>query len=395
MPPTVHVAGTNAKGSVIAYLRAALQEAGYGVHVYTSPHLVRFAERVRLAGRLISDDDLTALLEACEDVNGAEPITFFEVTTCAAFKAFADTCADVLLLETGLGGRLDATNVLDAPALTVITPIDMDHQGYLGDTLDIIAFEKAGILKPGVPCVIGPQRPEALAVLEERGREVGAPLTVFGRDFTVEPIGDGFRVVYGGSEHYLPAPALVGRHQIDNAAVATVALDMLAAFEVPGPARSRALKTVRWPARLQRLADGSWLSDVLPAGSEVWVDGGHNTHAATAIADWAASLSDERPLVLVCGMLNNRNAAEFLAPLANHATGVLGLAIPGEENTHTADAIVDAARTAGLQAAPVSSLDAAMTEIAADADGPVRVLVCGSLYLAGHVLAEQDPASVD
>jgi dihydrofolate synthase/folylpolyglutamate synthase len=391
----VHVAGTNAKGSVIALMRAALQDAGYAVHVYTSPHLVRFAERVRLAGTLISDDDLTALLETCERVNGDDAITFFEVTTCAAFKAFADTPADALLLETGLGGRLDATNVLDAPALTVITPIDMDHQSYLGDTLEQIAYEKAGILKPGVPCVVGPQRPEAQAVLEDRARAVGAPLITFGRDFTARPLGGGFRIRRDGAETYLPAPALAGRHQIDNAAVACVALDCLKGFDVPGPARARAMKTVRWPARLQRLTAGPWLERVLPTGSEVWVDGGHNAHAAQAIADWAAARADDRPLVLVCGMLNNRDAAEFLKPLAPFAAGVLGLAIPGEENTHTARAIVDAARAAGLDAAPAPGLDAAVAAIADDADGPVRVLVCGSLYLAGHVLADQDPAGVD
>lgn len=394
LPPVVHVAGTNAKGSVIAYLRAALQEAGYAVHVYTSPHLVRFAERVRLAGELITDDALTALLEQCEQVNGETPITFFEVTTCAAFKAFADTPGDVVLLETGLGGRLDATNMVAKPALTIITPIAMDHQAYLGDTIEAITFEKAGILKPGVTCVVGEQRAEALAVIEKRAAEVGAPLIRFGQDYTISAIGDGFVVRQNGVEQYLPTPALAGAHQISNAGTAVAALNTMANFSVSGAALARSLKTVRWPARLQCLANAPWLGQ-LPTGSEVWVDGGHNTHAAHAIAAWAGSLADDKPLVLVCGMLNNRDPAEFLSPLSEHASGCLGLAIPGEPNTHTADAIAGAAQQAGLMATTTLSLDTAITAIADDAEGPVRILVCGSLYLAGHVLAEQDAAGVD
>ncbi|MHC8508077.1 MAG: bifunctional folylpolyglutamate synthase/dihydrofolate synthase [Rhodospirillales bacterium] len=408
LPPVVHAAGTNAKGSVIAYMAAALRESGYLVHTYTSPHLVRFAERISLAGETIDEDALTALLEDCERATGEDPITFFEITTAAAFKVFAETPADIVLLETGLGGRLDATNLVAQPALTVITPVAMDHQAYLGDTLEKIAFEKAGILKRGVPCVMAAQAPEAQAVIESRAHVLGAPLIRAGHEFEIRPIGGGFTLHMRGVEQYLPRPALAGAHQIENAGLAAAALDTLSAagFTTPGPALARALKTARWPGRLQRLARGPWLS-ALPAGSEIWIDGGHNGHAAAALAAWAADTAAETtaagaaagaegetgaalPLVLVCGMLNTRPPAEFLAPLAAHAAACLGLAIPGEANTHAAEDIAAAARNAGLEAAPVASPDAAIEAVAARAKGPVRVLICGSLYLAGRVLAAQE-----
>lgn len=267
LPPVVHVAGTNAKGSVIAILRALLETMGQRVHVHISPHLVHFNERIRLAGDLIPDADLQALLEECEDANGGAPITFFEITTGAALLAFARNPADVLILETGLGGRLDATNVVDAPLVTAITPISLDHQQFLGNSLEEIAAEKAGILKPGVPCVIGPQLPSVLAVLDDRAKAVGAPVLAHGRDWTVAeaPDGTSFDLTLGGVTETYPAPSLAGRHQLLNAAQAIVCLKTMAGFTATADQITRGLATAQWPARLQRLTQGP-LVDILAPG---------------------------------------------------------------------------------------------------------------------------------
>src|SRR5690606_9871565 len=253
LPPVIHVAGTNGKGSTIAMIRAGLESGGSRVHVYTSPHLARFHERIRLAGELIAEDRLIDLLERCEEANGGEPITYFEITTCAAFLAFAEEPADALLLEVGLGGRLDATNVVPEPRLSVITPISVDHQQYLGDTLAEIAGEKAGILRRGVPCVVGPQEDEALAAIEARAEALGAPLLLAGRDWTVwEEHG---RVAFQdeGGLLDLPPPALLGAHQVTNAGMAVAALRALGAGDA---ACQAALRDAVWPARMQRLRHG-------------------------------------------------------------------------------------------------------------------------------------------
>lgn len=388
LPPVVHVAGTNGKGSTVATLRAIAEAAGLRVHVYTSPHLVRFAERVRVAGRILDDAELLALLEEVEEVNGGEPITFFEVTTAAAFLAFARVPADLVILETGLGGRLDASNVVTRPALTIITPIAMDHESFLGDTLAAIAGEKAGILKPGVPCVVAEQQPEALAVIAARAAALGAPLLREGPDFQGrKDKGDG-ALLFGALR--LPPPALAGDFQYHNAGLALAAAHKLAAQGVLPPLNAdilgRGLTSIQWPARLQRLTRGP-LVEVLPEGWELWLDGGHNPHAANAIAAHAEGWRD-RPLLALFGMLNNKDVDGYFAPLAGRFAALRAVAIPGEANTLGAEDAAQAARRHGCaDAQPAPSVEAALQDLLHQ-PGPARVLICGSLYLAGVVLAE-------
>jgi dihydrofolate synthase / folylpolyglutamate synthase len=389
LPPVIHVAGTNGKGSTVATLRACLEAAGGCVHAYTSPHLVRFHERIRLAGRLIDEDRLFALLEECERANDGAPITYFEITTAAALLAFSRTRADFVLLETGLGGRLDATNVVCRPAATAITPISLDHQAFLGDTIGAIAGEKAGILKPDMPAIIAPQPADAAAVIAERARHVGAPLFRFGHEWRCAPADGGMLYEGGRWRLDLPLPSLPGAHQIVNAGTAIACLEQLPGIEIGRDAIAEGLGHIEWPARLQRLGRGP-LVEKLPAGWELWLDGGHNPGAgevlAAALAEWRG-----RPLHLIVGMLNTKDAAGFLAPLAPHAQTLAAVTIPGEENPLPADRIVDAARSVELDASPSPSLAAALDMIIAHAGGcaaPARILICGSLHLAGVVLAD-------
>ncbi|WP_404322612.1 bifunctional folylpolyglutamate synthase/dihydrofolate synthase [Azospirillum doebereinerae] len=391
LPPVVHVAGTNGKGSTVAFLRAFLEAAGHRVHVYTSPHLVRFHERIRLAGRLIDDDHLAALLEECEAANAGGPITFFEVTTVAAFLAFSRVPADVVLLETGLGGRLDATNVIDRPAVTAITRISSDHRQFLGETLTEIAGEKAGIFKPGVPVVMAEQpAAEALNALTLRAAAVGAPI----RPWSATPQPGGFRFEGAKRQLDLPMPGLAGAHQIGNAGLALACLDHLP-LAVDEAAVRRGLASVEWPARLQRLTRGP-LADGLPPDWELWLDGGHNDSAGEVLArqavDWSAADADKdggRPLLLIYGMLASKDPYEFLAPLAPFAHALRSVAIPGEEASLTAEESAEAGRTCGIQdSAATPSVAAALAGLTQVRTGPARVLICGSLYLAGSVLAE-------
>ena len=389
LPPVVHVAGTNGKGSTIAYLRAMLEAAGRQVQAYTSPHLVRFHERIRLAEGLIPEAELAALLEDCEAANGAEPITYFEITTVAAFLAFARHPADVLLLEVGLGGRLDATNVVARPALSVITPVSIDHTQFLGETLEAIAFEKAGILKPGVPAVIGPQAPAARAVIEAQAARVGAPLYLHGRDwdFTPGEAGGDWTLHLGQERLTLPAPALPGGHQIANAATALACAERLAGFDLDATARRRGLAEAAWPGRLQRLTGGA-LAEALPAGWELWLDGGHNAAAAESLAETAAGWCD-RPLHIVYGMMRNKAVAAYLRLLAPGAASLSAVPIPGEAGALSAAEAAEAARAVGFAAEAFESVTDALAALAQrGADGPARLLICGSLYLAGRVLAE-------
>lgn len=381
LPPVIHVAGTNGKGSTIAMIRAGLESGGSRVHVYTSPHLARFHERIRLAGELIAEDRLIDLLERCEEANGGEPITYFEITTCAAFLAFAEEPADALLLEVGLGGRLDATNVVPEPRLSVITPISVDHQQYLGDTLAEIAGEKAGILRRGVPCVVGPQEDEALAAIEARAEALGAPLLLAGRDWTVwEEHG---RVAFQdeGGLLDLPPPALLGAHQVTNAGMAVAALRALGAGDA---ACQAALRDAVWPARMQRLRHGPLVEAA--RGCELWLDGGHNPAAGRAAAEALSRLAP-RPVHLVAGMLNTKDVEGFFRPLAGIAQDLIAVDIPGEQATLSAEETAAAARAAGISASTAASTEAAVAEIASRAPG-TRILICGSLYLAGHVLRE-------
>ncbi|MBM3952392.1 MAG: bifunctional folylpolyglutamate synthase/dihydrofolate synthase [Rhodospirillales bacterium] len=389
LAPVVHVAGTNGKGSTVAFLRAMLEAAGRRVHVYTSPHLVRFNERIRVGGAIIGDAELSALLEECETANAGEPITFFEITTAAAFLAFARAPADVVLLETGLGGRLDATNLIPRPAACAITPVSMDHQFYLGNTLAKIAGEKAGILKAGTPCAVAAQNLEAFAVIDERARAVGADLFLERRDWTMTRRENGLGYADGEGRFALPLPALPGAHQTGNAGLAVAALRLLArsGISVADTAIAEGLTRVEWPARLQRLTRGPLVA-ALPPGWELWLDGGHNPAAGEALAAHAAQWARERPMYLVFGMINTKDIAGFLAPLAPFARSARALAIPNEANAVPAETLAQAARGLGLAAETAPDAAAAVAALAARAPEPARVLICGSLYLAGTILAD-------
>ena len=380
LPPVVHIAGTNGKGSVTAMLRAGLEAAGARVHVYTSPHLASFTERIRLAGALISEDHLADTLARCEAANAGQPITFFEITTAAAFLAMAETPADYALLEVGLGGRLDATNVIERPRMTLLTPVSLDHQFYLGETLPEIAGEKAGILKHGILGIVGRQQPEALEVIEARAARMVAPLMVEGQDWQVWEEHGRMAFLDMSGLLDLPLPNLIGAHQVGNAGIALAALRALGLDEA---ACTAAVTRAEWPARMQRLRHGPLVEAA--GGAELWLDGGHNPAAGVAIAE-ALTRLPPRPLHLVTGMLRTKDAAGFLRPLAASARSLRGVSIPGEPATLTADETVAAAHDAGLHdAEPAPDL---ATAIAALADPACRILICGSLYLAGRVLRD-------
>ena len=380
LPPVIHIAGTNGKGSTQAMLRAGLESTGALVHAYTSPHLARFHERIRLAGDLITEPALTALLDECMVANGPDPITFFEITTCAAFLAFTRTPADWTLLEVGLGGRLDATNVM-TPRLTIITPVSLDHQQFLGETLPEIAFEKAGIIKRGVPVVVGPQDDAGLAVIEHRAARVGAPVLAFGQHWHVAE--EHGRMVFQDENGLLdlPLPNLPGPHQIQNAGAALAALRHLG-FDAA--ACEAAVTHAEWPARMQRLRHGP-LVDSAPQ-IELWLDGGHNPAGGLAIAATLARMP-QRPTHLICGMLNTKDVRGYMEPMAQIATTLHAVSIPGEKNTLPAETTRDAALSAGIRATTAASVAGALADIAAK-DPTARVLICGSLYLAGSVLRE-------
>lgn len=397
LPPVIHIAGTNGKGSTTAFLRAILEASGARVHIYTSPHLVRFHERIMLAGiggtaHPIDEDALVDVLTRTQAVNDGDDITQFEITTAAAFLAFAETPADVLLLEVGLGGRLDATNVVARPALSVITPISIDHADKLGATLTEIAAEKAGILKSGVPAIVSRQPDEAVEVLENVSHRLAVPLQVWGRDF--EAYEQNGRLVVQCADRVvdLPMPSLVGPHQIVNAGTAVVAAMQLAdGFMVDEHALEKGMLTVEWPARMQRLTDGPLL-DLLSFGSELWLDGGHNPAAAEVLAQTAADLEERspRPLFLVVGMMGLKDVGGFLSRFEGLARSVHPVPIPGaNESPLQPSAIVEAANALGLKAEAADDVEAALLSIERQHAGPKRVMICGSLYLAGHVLALQ------
>lgn len=380
LPPVVHIAGTNGKGSTLAVIRAGLEAAGKSVHAYTSPHLARFHERIRLAGELISEDALATLLAECEEVNGGIPITFFEITTAAALLAFARTPADYCLLEVGLGGRVDSTNVVAKPALTVITPISIDHQQYLGETLAEIAGEKAGIIKSGVPCVVGPQPDEAMTVIERVAARAGAQLIVFGQDYTCT-FEDG-RLIFRDEAGLLDMapPRLPGTHQHDNAGIAVAALRALG---IDDGTAEKAPSAATWPARIQRLTEGPFGRMAADAGIELWLDGGHNAAAGQALAAHFRTLPTAR-LHMICGMLDTKDQIGFLRPFADLAAQLTAVPIPDTAAALPSEAIARDARAAGLTADTSETVEAALA--AAIAAGAKRVLICGSLYLAGDVL---------
>ena len=381
IPPVVHIAGTNGKGSTQAMIRAGLEVAGDRVHAYTSPHLARFHERIRLAGELISEEMLTELLDECVTANGPDEITFFEITTCAAFLAFARVRADWTLLEVGLGGRLDATNVVDQPRLTIITPVSLDHQAFLGDTVAAIAGEKAGIIKRGVPVIVGPQCEDGLAVIEARAARMGAPVLAYGQHWQVGE--DRGRLVFQDENGLLdlPLPILPGPHQVQNAGAAIAALRVLGRDEA---ACEAAVTKAFWPARMQRLRTGP-LVDLAPR-VELWLDGGHNPAGGEAVAATLQRMA-LRETHVICGMLNTKDVTGYMRPLAPRVTKLHAVSIPKEKNTLPADVTRDAARAAGIDAVSAGSVAEALTEIASQSP-EARVLICGSLYLAGSVLRE-------
>jgi dihydrofolate synthase/folylpolyglutamate synthase len=390
LPPLVHVAGTNGKGSLIAYLRAMTEAAGYRVHVYTSPHLVRFNERIRIAGRLIADDELSELLTECEEANGEEPISFFDITTALAYLAFSRVPADIGIIEVGMGGRFDSTNVIE-PSVSAITPVGYDHTGFLGDKLEGIAWEKAGIIKHAVPAVIGRQREVSAKVIADEAAKLAAPLFRMGREWQVTSTPVGFRYESDQLALDLPPPALVGAHQLDNAATAIACVERLRAarIAIDDDAIRKGLSSVEWPARLQRLTRGP-LPESLPPGCELWLDGGHNEDCGLALARMASDWAKEPaplPLYLVFGMLTTKDASGFLRPLARHAKAARAVPFPEGHSAYTPDEACAKAAEVGLDCAPANDIGAALEDLLATQPAPMRVLICGSLYLAGAVLA--------
>jgi dihydrofolate synthase/folylpolyglutamate synthase len=394
LPPVIHVAGTNGKGSTIAFLRAILEAAGKSVHTYTSPHLVRFNERFRIGargeGHLVSDDELAAALQECEQANAGAPITVFEITTAAGLSIFARHPADVLLLEVGLGGRLDATNVVDKPLASIITRVSVDHTDFLGDSLEKIASEKAGILKRGVSAIVASQHREVLAVIEREAGKLNVPLKVAGEDWTATE--ERGRLVYQDEAGLLdlPAPRLYGRHQFENAGLAIAALRMVKPFAIPAAAFEAGMTKADWPARLQRLGQGR-LVDLAPAGSELWLDGGHNPDGGRAIAAALADLEERvsKPLILVVGMLASKDCEGFLRNFAGLARRLIAVPVPGAEKGMASEAVADIARAIGISATSRDNLAEALDAARRlDLDPPPRILITGSLYLAGDVLRE-------
>ena len=395
LPPVIHVAGTNGKGSTVAFMRAILAAGGLTTHVYTSPHLVRFNERIVVAGQEITDERLSAILGACEAAAGDLPLTYFEAVTAAAFVALAETPADVVLLETGLGGRLDATNLVSRPRACVFTPIALDHQDWLGETLPEIAYEKAGILKAGAKFVSGPQRPEALEVLERRALAVGADPHLYGQEWSA--ISEGGRLVYQDEEGLsdLSLPRLFGAHQVDNAALAVAALKA-AGLSPPDDLVSLGIEAAEWPARMQRLTRGP-LVDLTARedgeAAEVWLDGGHNPHGGRAVARALADLEERssRPLVLIVGMQKNKDARGYFEPFADLVSTVFTVAAD-KESAASPETLAREAQAAGLPAEPSASVEdalrAAMEQTGRSGAGMPRVLIAGSLYLAGEILEE-------
>lgn len=390
LPPTIHVAGTNGKGSTIAYLRAILEAAGLGVHVYTSPHLVRMNESIRLGGMLVSDDDLRDAFAYVEAVNAGAPITLFEAETAVAFHIFASHPADVLLLEVGLGGRLDATNVIEAPIASVITPIAIDHTDFLGDTIEKIAAEKAGIIKRRAPVVIAEQPLEVVAVLETHARKQHAPTHSAGQDWHISV--ERGRLVYQDDRGLmdLAAPRLFGRHQFGNAGLAIATLRALPQFKFDPSIYERGVAAAEWPARMQRLTSGKLLP-LAPDDSELWLDGGHNAEGGRVIAEALGDLEERvpRPLVVIVGMMANKDAGGFLANFAGLTRHIIAVPIPDRAGAMPVATLADAGRALGMRVETADSASAALQSLRRLAyEVPPRVLIGGSLYLAGHVLAE-------
>ncbi len=394
LPAVIHVAGTNGKGSVIAFLRAMLEAVGKRVHVYTSPHLVRYNERYRLGapgeGKLVSDEELSATLTECERINAGEPITVFEITTAVGLLLFSRHPADVLLMEVGLGGRLDATNVITAPLASIITPISIDHSEFLGDSVEKIAGEKAGILKRNTPAIVAAQPRDALAVIERQAAHLNAPLKIAGEDWTATE--ERGRLVYQDEAGLLdlPAPKLYGRHQFENAGLAIAALRAIKPLKISPAAFEAGVAKTDWPARMQRLTQGTLIA-LAPASSELWLDGGHNPDGGRAIAAALADLEERvsRPLVLIVGMMATKDCEGFLRNFTGLARRMIAVPLSNVEKGLSAETVADAARNIGLPATSRDNLTEALEAARKlDLDPPPRILITGSLYLAGEALRE-------
>jgi dihydrofolate synthase/folylpolyglutamate synthase len=381
LPSVIHIAGTNGKGSTQAMIRAGLEAAGHKVHAYTSPHLARFHERIRLAGELIDEAHLTEVLDECYAANDGENVTYFEITTVAAILAMTRTPADYTLLEVGLGGRLDATNVVEKPELSIITPVSIDHEQFLGDTLAKIASEKAGIIKRNTRVIVGPQEDEALEVIENTAMRLGAPIEAYGQQWHVSTERD--HLVFQDERGLLdlPLPNLLGAHQYQNAGAALAALR---ALDMPEVSYEAAVTNAFWPARMQRLKTGPLIDAA--QGCELWLDGGHNPAAGIALADHLSGLA-EKPTFLICGMLNTKDCRGYMRPLAKVCDKLFAVSIPGEANTLSADDTAEAARSAGMNAETATNVQAAIEAIQSE-NANARILICGSLYLAGRILQE-------
>jgi dihydrofolate synthase / folylpolyglutamate synthase len=379
LPPVIHVAGTNGKGSTISYLRSILEDAQLSVHVYTSPHLVRFNERIRLNGNLISEEYLQEVLEYCEEINGAEPITYFEITTAAAFKAFADNPADVLILEVGLGGRLDATNVVDLPLCSVITPVSIDHEQFLGSDIIRIATEKASIAKENTPIITGDQTQEVLEQIKKIAMDKEATIA---DKWSYFPTDNGFTYKDDLGELNLPKPNLNGPHQISNAALAIATLRHQEKINIPNDCYASGISSAEWPARMQNITN-SLFGKLLQKGSELWLDGGHNPAAGSVIGD---HFKNDK-LHLICGMMETKDTAGYLSHLAPITTELFGIHVDGEAS-HPATEIVKFAWSQNMKAETAQNVENALNKI--DASKPVKVLICGSLYLAGQVLQDNN-----
>lgn len=384
LPPVVHYAGTNGKGSTVAFSKSILEASGYKVHVYTSPHLLNFNERIALAGHDISEEMLEEIADECRIIAGDMRITFFEGTTAMAYLAFSRVKADIVLLETGMGGRLDATNVIDNPACTVITPISLDHMEYLGPTVRIIAGEKAGILKAGVPCISSLQFEDAHNVIEAKAEQLGSPLFAFGYDWVSEKTQNGMVYKSQNGEIQLPSPSLIGDHQIINAGTAIAALKQLKDFKITEDAYAQGLQNAKWPARMQQLTSGK-LVNMLQDGWEIWIDGAHNSAGAHIVAcmidDWK-----DKPTYLICGFSKGRNASEMLSHFVGKAKFVCGMLVQTEIASQTSHVIADAAKNLGMPAKDFDSVEEAVHFLTKISQEPARIMFCGSLYLASDAL---------
>jgi dihydrofolate synthase / folylpolyglutamate synthase len=399
LPAVIHVAGTNGKGSVIAFIRAILEAAGKSVHVYTSPHLVNFHERIRLGephdsatggpagSALVEEVELVKILAECERINAGDPITVFEMITAAALTLFSRHRADYLLLEVGLGGRYDATNVVEQPAVCVITPVSLDHLEFLGDDLAGIAREKAGIIKAGVPVITGWQQAPALDVIEKEAARMRAPALVAGQDFNCYEQNGRYVYEDGMGLLDLPYPALEGQHQLENAAVAIAAVRQLLP-DLPDQAFEKGLENVHWPARMQRLTHGP-LVDMAPPGSELWLDGGHNPAGGEVLASVMGDMDEHgaRPVILICGTLATKDTAGFLRPFQTLVREVIAVPVHGEHASRSAEDTMQIAQSVDMTASAAKNVEAALQMITARQwPVPPRILIAGSLYLAGEVL---------